>query len=467
MKNNTSRGTTSTTTRKNQNRGRQSRKPHHGSASRMLERKAVRKERRAFKRLKKYVFKLFTKKEIEQLARECEFLKREGEPKIPAFEFVLCCALAATVEGKRGFASVWRLLASACGIETARSAVTQRFGKGAAALMQKVFERAVSRLPATEIPELLGRLEGFAQVLADDGSVLKLKPLLEKLFPATRTNSMAAAAKLHVRADLVNRRIIHVELTGERESEIAVARKEPIAPNTLYMADLGYTSYDYYEELKEGGAELLFRLKDNANPRVVEMRHGIFAPKRSEGMKLNDVEICRTHDTFDLDASFPTKEGSVTLRVVGCYNPETDKYHCYATTLSPELFTPEELASLYSLRWIIELLFKLLKSSCHLDHLNTSSPDALRTHIYASLLAATILSAMAVAAAEEAGIPINQISVLTMGIAAGLMAIPLMLLWLERELTYDELAAIIMRTIIVGCRDQNPTRTKKKWGVLG
>ena len=74
---------------------------------------------------------------------------------------------------------------------------------------------------------------------------------------------------------------------------------------------------------------------------------------------------------------------------------------------------------------------------------------------------------MAVAAAEEAGIPINQISVLTMGIAAGLMAIPLMLLWLERELTYDELAAIIMRTIIVGCRDQNPTRTKKKWGVLG
>lgn len=468
MNNNISGESKSTPVKAKKRESRQGEMPgRRNPVSDMLAKKAKRKERQAYKRLEKYVFRLFTKKEIEELARDCEFKKREGDPKIPAFEFVLCCALAATVEGKRGFASVWRLLAAACGIETARSAVTQRFGEGSAALMQGVFERAVSRLPAPEHPELLGKLEGFGEVLADDGTVLKLSPLLEKLFPATRTNTMAAAAKLHARADLVNRRIVRVELTGEREGELEVARKEPIAPGTLYMADLGYTSYDYYAELKDAGAEFLFRLKDNANPTVVKVRHGIFAPKRSEGMKLNKVEICRTHDTFDLDASFPTDDGSVTLRVVGCYNPQTDKYHCYVTTLPPELFSAEELASLYSLRWVIELLFKLLKSSCHLDHLDTSNPDALRTHIYASLLAATILSAMAVAAAEEAGIPINRISVLTMGIAAGLMAIPLMLLWLERELSYDELANMIMRTIIVGCQDQNPNRTKDKWGVLG
>lgn len=433
----------------------------------MLERKTARKEQRAFNRLKKYVFSLFSRDEIEELARDSKYLRRQGDAKISAFEFVICCALAATVEGKRGFASVWRMLAAACGIEVARSAVTQRFGKGSATLMQSVFERAVSRLPVPEHPELLGKLERFRQVLADDGSVLKLRPLLEKMFPATRTNTMAAAGKLHARADLVRRRIIRVELTGERDSEIAIARQEPIAPNTLYMADLGYTSYDYYSELKQGRAEILFRLKDNANPTVINVRHGIFAPKRSRGLGLNDVEFCRTHDTFDLDASFPTNDSAVELRVVGCYNPETDKYHCYVTTLPPELFDAQELASLYSLRWVIELLFKLLKSSCHLDHLNTANPDALRTHIWASLLASTILSAMAVAAAEQAGISISEISMLTMGIAACLMAIPLMLLWLDKELSQDELAKLIMRTIIIGCHDQNPKRTKQKWGALG
>jgi putative transposase len=436
------------------------------SVSMMLEEKAVRKEARAYKRLQGYVFNLFSKREISEIAKESGFQKRNEERKIPAFEFVLCCALAATVEGKRGFASVWRLLAAACGIGVARSAVTQRFGSGSAALMKQVFERAVSRLPTAAHPKLLGKLEAFQHVLADDGTVLKLKPLLEKLFPATRTNTMAAAGKLHARADLVNRRIVHVELTGERGSEIAASRRAPISQGTLYIADLGYTSYSYYDELETAGADFLFRLKDNANPKVVDVRHGVFAPKRSIGMKLNDVAFCRTQDTFDVDAEFTTDKGTAIFRVVGCFNPETDKYHCYVTTLPPETYTANELANLYSLRWVIELLFKLLKSSCHLDHLNTESPDALRTHIYASLLAATILSAMAVAAADEAGIPINRISVLTMGIAAGLMAIPLMLLWLERELSYDELALMIMRTIIVGCRDQNVRRSDKKWGHL-
>jgi len=453
--------------RMNRRKARRGRAFHGGrTVSKMLEGKGVRKEQRAYKRLQRYVFTLFTKKEIAELAQESGFQKREEERKIPAFEFVLCCALAATVEGKRGFASVWRLLAAACGIEVARSAVTQRFGSGSATLMKTVFERAVSRLPTAAHPELLGKLKAFQQVLADDGTVLKLKPLLEKLFPATRTNTMAAAGKLHARADLVNRRIVHVELTGERGSEIAASRRAPISPGTLYMADLGYTSYSYFGEVEESGSDFLFRLKDNANPRVVDIRDGVFAPKRSIGMKLNDIAFCRTHDTFDLDAEFTTDNGPVTFRVVGCFNPETDKYHCYVTTLPPETYSAKELANLYSLRWIIELLFKLLKSSCHLDHLNTASPEALRTHIYASLLAATILSAMAVAAAEEAGIPINRISVLTMGIAAGLMAIPLMLLWLERELSYDELAQVIMRTIIIGCRDQNPNRTERKWGQL-
>jgi hypothetical protein len=121
------------------------------------------------------------------------------------------------------------------------------------------------------------------------------------------------------------------------------------------------------------------------------------------------------------------------LRVVGLYNPETEKYHCYVTTLSPDEWSPEELAVLYSRRWMVELLFKLLKSSCHLDHLDTSDPDALRTHVYASLLAATILSSLRHAAAVVHGIPLDAISPLMTGIAAPLLVMPLMFLWRNRS----------------------------------
>ena len=46
----------------------------------------------------------------------------------------------------------------------------------------------------------------------------------------------------------MHRRIVRVELTGERDSELAVARSQPIESGTLYISDLGYTSYDYFAD---------------------------------------------------------------------------------------------------------------------------------------------------------------------------------------------------------------------------
>jgi len=430
-------------------------------------RRNLRKSRGDFKRIKKHVFGLFSRGEVDELARKTGFYKRCPR-QIPAFEFAVCCALASLVEAKRGFASVWRMLSAAAGINVARSAVTQRFGAGSAAMMAELFDRAVERLPqwGMENPELYGKLDQFHRVLADDGCVVRLSPLLGKMFPATRTNKVDAALKVHARADLVHRFVVDVVVTGERGSERDVARDYEVQPDTLYVRDLGYTCYDDFAAIVEQGGHVLMRLKDDANPTVVHVRHGVRAPRSSEGMKLNDVDLTMCHDTFDIDAQFRTSAGPAVFRVVGHYNDETDKYHCYLTDLPADEFSVEELETLYSLRWVIELLFKLLKSSCHLDHVDTSDPESMRTHIYASLLASIILSSVVVAASEAYGVPAYEISMLTVGIAAPLIVLPLLFMWLERRLTYDELSAMILRVVSHGCHDQNPGRTRRKWGAL-
>ncbi len=422
----------------------------------------------SFKKLRERVLQLFTRDEVEELASACGFYERKPR-EIRAFEFALCCALGSMVEGRRGFAGVWRLLAAAAGVEVARSAVIQRFGKGSANLLKLLFVRASRRLETPEHPELIDRLEQFERVLAHDGSVIALMPVLKKLFPATRTNTMDAAAKLHASVDLVHRRLDKVVLTGERASELKVARKMGFEANTLYIDDLGYSSYDYFYEIAKAEADFLQRLKSNANPTVVRVLHGVRAPKRSEGMKLQDLQFTDCHDTFDLIAEFPTSYGPFQARVVGQWNRETEKYHCYVTTLrdGEKKFSVEDLATLYSLRWVIELMFKLLKSSCHLDHVETGDPNSMRTHIYASLLGSVILSAVTVAAAQVAGVHPSRLSFLVVGIAAPLIVMPLLFLWLETNLTHEELAAMILRTLAIGCVDQNPARTQRKWGPLG
>ncbi len=424
--------------------------------------KVRKKLRSAYDKLRTGVLSLFSKHEVEEMAREAGFYRREPQ-EIRAFEFVLCCALGAIVEQKRGFASVWRVLATVAGIHVARSAVTQRFSKGSAALLEAIFFRALSRLPGTGSSIDRAKLNQFREVLAQDGTVLQLSPSLATLFPATRTNVVDAAAKAHVAADLCERRIVDVTVTGERDSELdEVYKTMDFKPGGLYLFDLGYTSYDLFSLIKLSKAFVVMRLKDSANPTVVHVREGIRKPRASEGQQLKKIEICKTADRFDLDAEFRCAEvaETVTMRVVGLWNPETQRYHRWVTNLPPELFDVEELYNLYRQRWTIELLMKFLKSSCHLDHLDTSNPDALRTLIYASLLAAVILQSLIATAAKAAGIPAEQISYLTVGIAAPLFAVPLLMLWLEREVTDDELAAMIFRAILYGCLDQNPERSR-------
>jgi IS4 transposase len=408
------------------------------------------------------VLNVLSRQEVEALAQETGFYLRKPK-EIKAFEFTLCCALGAIVEQKRGFASVWRLLATAAGIQVARSAVTQRFGEGSAALLVAVFHRAVEKVAGAGPSIDRAKLNQFQEVMAQDGTVLKLTPLLKKMFPATRTNVVDAAAKVHVAGDLRERRIVDVTVTGERESELEELYKViEFKANGLYLFDLGYTSYDLLSLIKRSHAFVLMRLKDNANPTVVHVREGIRRPHSSRGLKLKHVDFCKTADRFDLDAEFccSTVAEKVTMRVVGVWNPETQRHHRYVTNLPPEMFNCEELATLYKQRWTIELLMKLLKSSCHLDHLDTENPDALRTHIYASLLAAVILQSLIVTAAMAGGIPTEHISFLTVGITAPMLVIPLLLLWLKRELTHEELSRMIIRTILYGCCNQNPGRTR-------
>ena len=52
-----------------------------------------------------------------------------------------------------------------------------------------------------------------------------------------------------------------------------------------------------------------------------------------------------------------------------------------------------------------------------------------------------------ITAARSAGLPPSCISPLMVGIAAPLLVTPLLLLWLARKVTYEELAALILRTV--------------------
>ena len=122
--------------------------------------KVGRRTKRKYGLLERQVLSLVERERVDELARSTGFTQRTPK-QLPPFAFAICCALAAAAEERRGFATVWRLLAAAAGIEVARSAVTQRFGKGSAEFLKALFLEALPKLPVVEHPELLGKLEDW------------------------------------------------------------------------------------------------------------------------------------------------------------------------------------------------------------------------------------------------------------------------------------------------------------------
>ena len=71
---------------------------------------------------------------------------------------------------------------------------------------------------------------------------------------------------------------------------------------------------------------------------------------------------------------------------MGIRNPETQEYHLYLTNLPVTLFSARVIAQLYSARWLIEILFKQLKSFYQLEALPSGNKHLVHALIYAALI---------------------------------------------------------------------------------
>ncbi len=80
------------------------------------------------------------------------------------------------------------------------------------------------------------------------------------------------------------------------------------------------------------------------------------------------------------------RRGRRRFRLVGIKDPQTRQYHLYLTSLDPPSFSAEAIAQLYSARWLVELIFKPLKSFYQLEGFPTTHPHILHTLIYAAIL---------------------------------------------------------------------------------
>ncbi len=392
---------------------------------------------------------------LARLGRESGFIKRNR--KLTATRFFWALVLGLVAEGARTFRGLARFFTATTGVDLTDSAVQEHINPAAVEFMRRAYKDVIGRGMCRVGAELKGVLARFRDVSAFDSTVLRLRKFLAKKFPASRTNHTKAAAKLHVVMSLKKAQIEQALLTAERVSDHKGVEVGPWAKAQLLLFDLGYFSWALFGKIRHEGGYFISRMKSNCNGVVKKVRKGMRGPVGSIGRKFSD---CIPQGlASDFDAEYGQGRKRITLRTVCVYNPRTEKEHWYLTNLPPSMFSPEEIAECYRLRWQVERLFLEMKSELALDDLRSKREEVVRCFIYATLITLVLSRFLCTEAARfgrghlQALVPHIATKIL------GVMAVKLTEAILGRDLAYlSETLRRILETIAVHAVEPNPGR---------
>lgn len=229
----------------------------------------------------------------------------------------------------------------------------------------------------------------FKSIKLHDGSSFAVHQALNKVYPGRFSQTSPAAVECHVTMDLLNNSIDMITVAPDTNSEHLYAPDAASLEGCLLMADAGYFSLRYLEEIDAADGHFILRMGLQMNPTVLScQREDGTCVKLKSGISLSEVKAKKLpkRQCFDMDVQWKGK----VFRVIGFWIASEKRYSFVITNLSREHYSLMQVSQLYRLRWQIELLFKELKSHNNLKKFGTRNPHIMLTLIWASICAATL-----------------------------------------------------------------------------
>lgn len=274
-----------------------------------------------------------------------------------------------------------------------------RFNQALAQWLKQAIARGIEHLANAATGSgraLKGKLAAFEDLLIQDSTIVRLHEKLADLWPAARSQKIAAGIKVNLLVSCISAGPKKVQVVGERTPESKLLNIGTWVKDRLLLLDLGYYSHHAFHLITQQGGSFVSRLKQSANPTVVAQNNTVRGNSIDVvGLPIQEVlERCQ-RQVIDVmvEVSFKKRAyrgtrstGTKQFRVVAVLNEETGDYHAYITNLDAEVFTADEIAALYGARWHIELVFKELKSRYALDKLKLENRWAAEAVVYSCIV---------------------------------------------------------------------------------
>ena len=197
--------------------------------------------------------------------------------------------------------------------------------------------------------------------------------------PWIETTLKVKGLKTHVVYDLKNKTPILFDITGARTNDITWVKSIKIERGTTYIADRGYTDYNWWYEINSAGAFFVTRLKrDSKIKNLSELQSNTQGISSQLFVLTNKYPGCRRVNNYaniPLRKVIVEREGKTPLVLV------TNDFNR----------SDSDIAELYKQRWQIELFFKWIKQDLKIKKFLGKSENAIRTQICIALISFILL----------------------------------------------------------------------------
>lgn len=287
------------------------------------------------------------------------------------------------------------------GIKISKQGLHQRFSDEAKSLMQILFERALDEFK-TEKNDLLDLLKPFSSIKITDSTGISLPSNLKDLYKGHGGASSEAGVKLQVMFDYLHGQVSKMTIKeGCRSDQGFTEYFSDIEEGALYLQDLGYFKISSFAKIHQNNAYFVSRhlyaatILNEQNQKIdllscleksdLVFEQNIFlgekerVPVRLIAFRLSDeiVEkrIAKIKRASQRQGKTPSSE---VLKFAS--------WSMYITNISEKMLSTEKVHLVYTVRWQIELFFKLCKSDAGINKVSARSSNRIICEIYAKLI---------------------------------------------------------------------------------
>lgn len=361
---------------------------------------------------------------LEKLSKKTKFIRRKS--KITAETFLAFNTFLSEDMCSKSLSILSSRLAAQYNLEISPQALNQRFNEHSVQFMREVFNNMmISQNKVLSCPH---RKLNFNRILVNDSTSYGLPSKFYNEFKGSGGSSSKSAIKIQLQYDLLSGSFLCCDIYNGTASDgkyVEVMDKYTEAGD-LRLADLGYYKIDYLNQIDAKGAFFVSKLKSTTavykkNPNTERNSKGKII-KSTEYIKIDIFELIKPladGQTIELKDIYIGSKKELKNRLIITKLSEENKekrknklikavkrdrgnindrslawngVNVYITNAPEKMLTTEEIHDVYSLRWQIELMFKIWKSIFNIDNVKPVKIERFKCFLYGRLIALLLSS---------------------------------------------------------------------------